>query len=72
MSTRIYQESEIGKKGVDNYMYVCQLFIHQENPMLTTFCIRRSSYLDQAHALAAHVKKGFKHLRDMMILSRQR
>ena len=64
MLTRIYQESEIGKKGVDNYMYVCQLFIHQENPMLTTFCIRRSSYLDQAHALAAHVKKGFQHLRD--------
>ena len=53
-------------------MYVCQLFIHQENPMLTTFCIRRSSYLDQAHALAAHVKKGFQHLRDMMILPRQR
>ena len=40
--------------------------------MLTTFCIRRSSYLDQAHALAAHVKKGFQHLRDMMILPRQR
>ena len=32
--------------------------------MLTTFSIRRSSYLDQAHALAAHVKKGFQHLKD--------
>ena len=39
--------------------------------MWTTSSIRRS-YLDQAHALAAHVKKGFQHLRDMMILSRQR